>query len=173
MLQDGSCGVGWNCGVSACFSGGRRGARYPVVVDPWIQQAELTPSDAEIMTTSLVRRDQRQHDRVGAVCHPGTSTDCAAGIQVVPEPLMCSPKAAERGVSNQELTASDGAPDDWFGNAVAWTASTVVVGAPHHMSAPTQTRVRRMCHAKRHNLEPASELRVRWAARDNFAFPSL
>jgi len=78
------------------------GARYPVVVDPWIQQAELTPSDGgdydhfgwsvAISGSTIV---------VGAVCHPGTSTDCAAGIQVVPEPLMCSPKAAERGVSNR------------------------------------------------------------------------
>ena len=110
------------------------GARYPVVVDPWIQQAELTPSDGgdydhfgwsvAISGSTIV---------VGAVCHPGTSTDCAAGYSGGAGAAYVFAESAGTWSQQQELTASDGAPDDWFGNSVAVDGSTVVVGAPHHM----------------------------------------
>lgn len=110
------------------------GARYPVVVDPWIQQAELTPSDGgdydhfgwsvAISGSTIV---------VGAVCHPGTSTDCAAGYSGGAGAAYVFAESGGTWSQQQELTASDGAPDDWFGNSVAVDGSTVVVGAPHHM----------------------------------------
>jgi len=109
------------------------GARYPVVVDPWIQQAELTPSDGgdydhfgwsvAISGSTIV---------VGAVCHPGTSTDCAAGYSGGAGAAYVFAESGGTWSQQQELTASDGAPDDWFGNSVAVDGSTVVVGAPHH-----------------------------------------
>ena len=110
------------------------GARYPVVVDPWIQQAELPPSDGgdydhfgwsvAISGSTIV---------VGAVCHPGTSTDCAAGYSGGAGAAYVFAESGGTWSQQQELTASDGAPDDWFGNSVAVDGSTVVVGAPHHM----------------------------------------
>ena len=136
MLQDGSCGVGWYWVVSACFSGVEDGgARYPVVVDPWIQQAELTPSDGgdydhfgwsvAISGSTIV---------VGAVCHPGTSTDCAAGYSGGAGAAYVFAESAgtwsqqtgtDRGLTAHQMTGSV-IPSRWDG-------STVVVGAPHHM----------------------------------------
>jgi hypothetical protein len=109
------------------------GARYPVVVDPWIQQAELTASDGgsydhygwsvAISGNTIV---------VGGVCHPGTSVDCVAGYSGGPGAAYVFAESAGTWSQQQELTASDGAPGDWFGESVAVDGSTIVVGAPHH-----------------------------------------
>ena len=117
------------------------GARYPVVVDPWIQQAELTPSDGgdydhfgwsvAISGSTIV---------VGAVCHPGTSTDCAAGYSGGAGAAYVFAESGGTWSQQQELTASDGAPDDWFGNSVAVDGSTVVVGAPNHKLGPNASQ---------------------------------
>lgn len=110
-----------------------RGARYPVVVDPWIQQAELNASDGgeydhyawsvAISGNTIV---------VGGVCHPGTSSDCIAGYSGGPGAAYVFAESGGMWSQQQELTAPDGAPGDWFGYSVALDGSTVVVGAPHH-----------------------------------------
>jgi hypothetical protein len=109
------------------------GARYPLLVDPWIQQAELTASDGgaydhfgwsvAISGNTIV---------VGGVCHPGTSTDCVAGYSGGPGAAYVFAESGGTWTQQQELTASDGAPGDWFGESVAVDGSTVVVGAPRH-----------------------------------------
>ena len=98
-------------------------ARYPVVVDPWIQQAELTASDgaapdifgqsiAASGSTVVVGAPQRT---VGS-----NSTQGAAYVFV-----------QSGGIWSQqaELTASDGTAFDQFGSSVALDGGTIVVGA--------------------------------------------
>jgi FG-GAP repeat len=110
------------------------GARYPVVVDPWIQQAELTASDGgyydhfgwsvAISGNTIV---------VGAVCHPGTSINwCVGADSGGPGAAYVFAESGGTWSQQQELTASDGAAGDWFGESVAVDHSTVVVGAPLH-----------------------------------------
>ncbi len=103
------------------------GARYPVVVDPWIQQQELTASDGAagdnfgfsvaVSGSTIV---------VGAIGHAdGSNVD--QGVAYVFEQNGDGTWAQQ-----SELTASDGAQDDSFGTAVAVSGGTVVVGAPCH-----------------------------------------
>jgi hypothetical protein len=117
------------------------GARFPVVVDPWIQQAELTASDSgpydhfgwsvTISGNTIV---------VGGVCHPGTSNDCLAGYSGGPGAAYVFAESGGTWSQQQELTASDGAPGDWFGESVAVDGSTIVVGAPHHEVGPNASQ---------------------------------
>jgi nucleoside-specific outer membrane channel protein Tsx len=98
-------------------------ARYPVVVDPWIQQAELTATDgaaaddfgtsiAVSVNTVVVGAPQRT---VGS-----NSTQGAAYVFV---------QSGGTWSEQAELTASDGAAFDEFGSSVAVDGTTVVVGA--------------------------------------------
>ena len=58
-----------------------------------------------------------------------------------------------------KLTAADGAADDWFGNSVAISGDTAVVGAdPRRTSAPSRPGLGLRLHAQRHDLEPAAKL---------------
>jgi len=102
------------------------GARYPVVVDPWVQQAELTASDGAandgfgwsvaVSGSTAV---------VGAPGHAVGSNAQQGAVYVFVE---------SGGTWSQQavLTASDGWAGDTFGNSVAVDGSTVVVGAPLH-----------------------------------------
>jgi trimeric autotransporter adhesin len=110
------------------------GARYPVVVDPWIQQQELTASDGAtsdqfgfsvaVSGSTIV---------VGAIGHTeGSNVD--QGVAYVFE------QNGDGTWSQQaELTASDGAVDDNFGTSVAVSGSTIVVGAPCHPGSAAGT----------------------------------
>jgi len=102
-------------------------ARYPVVVDPWIQQAELTSSDGvggdyfgwsvAVSGSTIV---------VGASLHPAQGSAQGAAYVFVEGGGTWSQQA--------ELTASDGMGGDYFGRSVAVYGSTVVVGAECHPS---------------------------------------
>jgi FG-GAP repeat/Abnormal spindle-like microcephaly-assoc'd, ASPM-SPD-2-Hydin len=96
-------------------------ARYPVVIDPWIQQAELTASDG------------------AADDYFGSSIAVSGSTVVVGAPSLFAQGAAyvfveSGGTWSQqaELIASDGAAKDQFGDSVSVSGSTIVVGARLH-----------------------------------------
>jgi FG-GAP repeat len=98
-------------------------ARYPVVVDPWIQQAELTATDgaaADDFGKSIAVSGNMVVVGAPQRTVGSNSTQGAAYVFV-----------QNGGIWNQqaELTASDGAAFDEFGSSVAVDGSTVVVGA--------------------------------------------
>jgi hypothetical protein len=98
------------------------GGRYPVVIDPWVQLAELTASDG------------------AAGDGFGSSVSISGNTVVVGSPNSNSRRGVayvfekpERGWANitqtAKLTAWDGA-DAKFGSSVAISGNTIVVGAP-------------------------------------------
>jgi hypothetical protein len=100
------------------------GAQYPVTVDPWIQQAELTASDgaANELFGSVVAISGSTAV-VGAPYHGSNFAQGAAYVFV---------QSGGTWSQQAELTSSDGAADDNFGSSVAVDGSTVVVGAIQH-----------------------------------------
>ena len=98
-------------------------ARYPVVVDPWIQQAELTATDGaagDYFGESIAVSGNTVV--VGAPQHTvgSNSTQGAAYVFV---------QSGGTWSQHAELTASDGGAFDEFGSSVAADGNTVVVGA--------------------------------------------
>jgi len=106
-----------------------RGARYPVVVDPWIQQGELISSDGgaqDQFGTSVAVNGNTVV--VGAQYHSfGTSYDEGAAYVFVNNGGTWSQQA--------ELIPSDGVAYDGFGESVAISGSTVMVGSVCHPGA--------------------------------------
>jgi nucleoside-specific outer membrane channel protein Tsx len=98
-------------------------ARYPVVVDPWIQQGELIASDGatpDYFGSSIAISGNTVV--VGAPQHAvGSNSTQGAAYVFVQSGGTWSEQA--------ELTASDGAAFDVFGSSVAVAGGTVVVGA--------------------------------------------
>lgn len=102
------------------------GAHYPIVVDPTVQLAKLTSSDGQTGnwlgysvaisgTTVVIGAPQAT---VGSNTYQG-----AAYVFVRPQSGWVDMHETAK------LTASDGAPFDYFGGAVAIDGGTVVVGA--------------------------------------------
>ena len=109
-----------------------RGAEYPVRVDPYVQQAELTSSDGaaddEFGGTVAVSGDTAV---VGA---PGHKVGANAGQGAAY--VFVRPAAGwAHAVQTAELTASDGARGDLLGNAVAISDNTIVAGSFHTVGA--------------------------------------
>ena len=105
-----------------------RDAEYPVRVDPYVQQAELTSSDGaaddEFGGAVAVSGDTAV---VGA---PGHKVGANAGQGAAY--VFVRPAAGwAHAVQTAELTASDGAPGDLLGNAVAISDDTIVAGSFH------------------------------------------
>jgi len=100
------------------------GARYPVTVDPFVQLAELTASDGAagslfgfqcvISGNTVV---------VTSFSSPSLSYHGAAYVFVKPS------SGWQNMTQTAELTSSDGAANDFFGDAVGISGNTVVVGA--------------------------------------------
>jgi FG-GAP repeat protein/centrosomal CEP192-like protein len=103
------------------------GARYPVVVDPWIQQAELTASDGKAV--DLFGFSVAVSGSTLVVGAPGyvfsTATTPGAAYVFV--------ASGGTWIQQAKLTAFDGVVSDLFGRSVAVSGSTAVVGAPRHM----------------------------------------
>jgi hypothetical protein len=104
------------------------GARYPVVVDPFVQQAELTASDGGGQLGLSVAVSSDGTTIVAGA--PGStigsnSGQGAAYVFVMPEGGWANM------TQTATLTASDGASDDGLGASVGVTSddSTIVVGA--------------------------------------------
>jgi hypothetical protein len=106
-----------------------RGARYPVRVDPIVQQAQLTASDG------------------AAKEFFGYSVAVSAGTIVVGAPFHRVGSNTNQGVvyvfvrtasgwgnatESAELTASDGAVDDELGTSVAISGNTIVASGAHY-----------------------------------------
>jgi hypothetical protein len=96
------------------------GARYPVVIDPWVQLAELTASDGASGFGGSVSISGNT-----VVVGAPDSNDLRGAAYVFEKP--------ENGWTNMtqtaKLTASDGA-DAKFGSSVAISGNTIVIGAP-------------------------------------------
>jgi hypothetical protein len=98
-----------------------KAARYPMVVDPWIQETELISSDgAENDTFGSAVAINGNTIVVGAPAHAGFG---AAYVFVL---------SGGTWVQQAELTPSDGVAADSFGSAVAVSGGTAVVGASCH-----------------------------------------
>jgi FG-GAP repeat/Periplasmic copper-binding protein (NosD) len=106
-----------------------RGARYPVKVDPTVQQAELTASDggtddglgsavAVSGNTIVVGASEK-----GAYHNRGSA---AGAVYVFQEPASGWANATQ----TAELTASGAVPDATLGYSVGISGNTIVAGAP-------------------------------------------
>jgi hypothetical protein len=101
-----------------------KGARYPLVVDPWVQQAELTTSDGKAHDTFGISVAVSGNTIVvGAPGHPYGGGRGAAYVFV---------QSGTSWSKQAELRADDAVTNDWFGGSVAINGSTVVVGADQH-----------------------------------------
>ena len=102
-----------------------RGALYPVTVDPWIQEQELTAADG-------ARGDVFGYS---VAVSGNTAIIGAAGRTIGNNPgqgaayvFTCSGNPCTW-TQQQELTAANGARDDEFGNSVAVSGTTAIIGA--------------------------------------------
>jgi len=105
-----------------------REARYPVHVDPFVQQAELTAEDgAEDDGFGFSVAASGNTIVVGSPLHDGSSEhQGAVYVFTMPAGGWASAK------QTAELTASDGAEGDHFGVSVAIDGNTIVAGAVAH-----------------------------------------
>jgi FG-GAP repeat len=109
-----------------------RDAAYPLRIDPFIQQAELTASDGasdDILGYSLAASGDTLV--VGALDHAagGTGAIARQGAAYV---FVKPPSGWANATHPVELTARDGADGDLFGYSVAISGDTIVVGARDH-----------------------------------------
>ena len=105
-----------------------RGARYPLRVDPFIQQAELSASDvaaSDLLGFSVAVSGNTVV--VGAQQHKVGNNTYQGAAYVFTMPSSGWPATATQ---TAELTASDGFANEFFGSSVAVSGDTVVVGAP-------------------------------------------
>lgn len=101
-----------------------REAAYPVLIDPWIQQAKLTPSDTPRSHTGYSVAASDDAVVVGA---PYDDQNGAASGAIY---IFYTQEDDWSSVHSEKLVASDGAAGDLFGYTVAISDHTVVVGAP-------------------------------------------
>lgn len=113
-----------------------QGAAYVFVQSggTWSQQAELSPSDSVSYDTFGFSVAVKGSTALfSAYCHPAVSQNtCGPGAAYV---FMQSGGTWSQ---QTELTASDGAENDFFGWSVALDGSTAVGGAPHHTVGSNQ-----------------------------------
>ena len=106
-----------------------RGARYPLSIDPFFQQAKLTASDGAANDffgisvaisgdTAVVGSYQSE---------VGSNVDQGAAY------VFVKPASGWGGALTEtaKLTASDGTSSDWFGYSVSIAGDTIAVGAPN------------------------------------------
>ncbi len=105
------------------------GARFPVRIDPLIQSAELTASGSpgEDGLGSAVAISGNTIVAGAPDTTVGSHVDQGAALVFV-KPASGWANATE----TAELTASDGAADDRFGQSVAISGETIAIGAPGH-----------------------------------------
>jgi len=101
-------------------------ARYPIIVDPWVQTAELTASDGGLgdefgLSVSI----SGSTVVVGAPFHNVGNNLAQGAAYVFVEPANGWSSMTQ----TAELVASDGATDAYFGSSVAISGNTIVVGA--------------------------------------------
>jgi YHS domain-containing protein len=107
------------------FEATDRGTLYPVTVDPWIQQQELTASDGtrgDVFGYSVAVTGKT------AIIGAAGKTIGKGSGQGAAYVFTCSGTPC-RWTQQQVLTASDGASDDEFGNSVAVSGNTAIIAA--------------------------------------------
>ncbi len=110
--------------LEARVSGGR-GALHPATVDAWTQQQELTAADGERGDVFGYSVDvSEQTAIIGA---PGRNIGSNVGQGAAYVFTCVGVPCTWR--QQQELKAADGARDDEFGNAVAVSGNTAIIGA--------------------------------------------
>jgi len=102
-------------------------AKYPITIDPWIQQFKLTPSDGASYD-HFGRSISISGDTivVGAPEDDDNGTD-SGSVYIFEKSVDGWSTMTQTG----KLTASDGAASDYFGWAVSIDKTTIVVGAPY------------------------------------------
>ena len=103
------------------------GARYPVTIDPWLQQAKLTAGDGDTQDyfgySVAISGDTvvvgAYWDNIGGIADQGSA-------YIFEKPVG---GWATTNAYDAKLTASDGAAYDHFGCSVSISGDTVVVGA--------------------------------------------
>jgi hypothetical protein len=106
------------------------GAQYPLVVDPFVQQAELTASDGaagDQFGFSIALSGDGNTAVVGAFGHTVNGNVYQGAAYVFTN-------SGGNWSQQAELSASDGAAGDWFGDSVALSGdgNTAVLGASGH-----------------------------------------
>jgi hypothetical protein len=108
------------------------GARYPLTIDPFVQQAKLTASDGQPYTV-LGFGVGVSGDTIAAASYPSTigGNSFQGAIYVFVKP----PTGWANATETAKLTASDGAAGDWLGGVsgqgVGIGGDTIVAGAPN------------------------------------------
>lgn len=106
------------------------GARYPIVVDPIVQRAELTSTEPggfeQSLGSSIATSSSGATIAVGA---PGLSPGANGGVYVFTKP----PSGWANATQTALLTASDAIENDQLGASVAISSNgkTIVAGAPN------------------------------------------
>lgn len=102
------------------------GAQYPIVIDPFIQQAKLTATDGAIAESLGFSASISGNTVVIGAPWAAVGANAAQGSVYV----FVKPDSGWADViQTAKLTASDGEMNDWFGWAVAISGDAVVVGS--------------------------------------------
>ena len=105
------------------------GARYPVVIDPWVQQAELTSAYGEPDDDFGYSVALSGGTAVVGVYGSNNHGLGAAYVFV---------QSGSTWTQQPGVFPSDGSAGDHFGYSVAVSGSTAVVGAPYHLTGPRE-----------------------------------
>jgi len=104
------------------------GARYPILIDPWVQQAKLTSLDG-VAGDQFASAVAINGDTVVVGAFSATvGTNFAQGAAYV---FVMPASGWADMTQTAKLTASDGVSNDQFGSSVAISGNVVVVGAPY------------------------------------------
>jgi hypothetical protein len=101
------------------------GARYPLVIDPWLQLAKLTASDGQ--TGDAFGYSVAISGNTVVVGAPAAAFPFASGAAYV---FVKAASGWTNMTETAKLTASDGSERDSLGYSVAIDGNTVVAGAP-------------------------------------------
>jgi len=100
------------------------GAQYPIIIDPWIEQAKISGNDStgnDWFGWSVAISGDTAVLGALRVDLPGPLVDAGAAYVFV--------RSGTSWIQQAKLTASDAAAGDWFGHSVAISGNTAVVGA--------------------------------------------
>ena len=101
------------------------GARFPLVVDPWVQQGEMTASDGATGAYFGWSVAISGNTAVVGAYHQTIGSNAGQGAAYV------FVQSGGTWSQQAELIAPDGAANDEFGYSVAVSGGTAVVGAPY------------------------------------------
>jgi hypothetical protein len=104
------------------------GARYPIIVDPWVQAAQLTNSSG--LEGDQFGRSIAVSGNTVVVGAPFVNAYKGVAYVFVAPTVSGVPTWASTGIYTAELSNSSGAAGDNFGSSVGISGNTIVVSAP-------------------------------------------